>query len=71
MAAAINYAFSEKRVIFTFDDDFLSLAATGIEHCGIIYTHQQYSSIGKIINNLVLIWECLEPEYMFNKIEFL
>lgn len=36
----LAYALSEKRVILTFDDDFLSLAATGIEHYGIIYTRQ-------------------------------
>ena len=67
----LAYALSEKRVIFTFDDDFLSLAATGIEHSGIIYTRQQRQSIGKVVSDLVLIWECLEPEYMYNKIEFL
>lgn len=67
----LAYALSQKRVIFTFDDDFLSLAATGIDHCGIIDTRQQRYSLGKIISDLVLIWECLEPEYMYKKIEFL
>ncbi len=67
----LTYALSEKRVIFTFDDDFLSLTAKGTEHCRIIYTRQQRQSIGKVISDLVLIWECLEPEYIYNKIEFL
>jgi predicted nuclease of predicted toxin-antitoxin system len=67
----LAFAFSQKRVIFTFDDDFLSLASTGIEHCGVIYARQQRQSIGKIIGDLVLVWECLEPEYMYNNIEFL
>lgn len=67
----LAYALSQQRVIFTFDDDFLSLASTGIEHGGIIYTHQKRQSIGKIIGDLVLIWECLEPKYMYNNIEFL
>jgi predicted nuclease of predicted toxin-antitoxin system len=67
----LAYALSQQRVIFTFDDDFLRLASTGIKHCGIIYTRQQRQSIGKIISDLVLIWECLEPEYMYNNIEFL
>lgn len=67
----LAYALSEKRVIFTFDNDFLSLAATGMEHSGIIYTRQQRQSIGKVISNLILIWECLEPEYIYNNIEFL
>ncbi len=67
----LAFALSEKRVIFTFDDDFLSLASGEIEHSGIIYTRQQRQSIGKIIGDLILIWECLEPEYMYNNIEFL
>lgn len=67
----LAYALSQQRVIFTFDDDFLSLASTDIEHCGIIYTRQKRQSIGKIIGDLVLIWECLEPEYMYKNIEFL
>jgi predicted nuclease of predicted toxin-antitoxin system len=65
------YALSQQRVIFTFDDDFLTLASTGIEHYGIIYTRQQRQSFGKIINDLIVIWECLEPEYMYNNVEFL
>jgi predicted nuclease of predicted toxin-antitoxin system len=67
----LAYALSQQRVIFTFDDDFLTLASTGIEHYGVIYTRQQRQSIGKIINDLILIWECLEPEYMYNNVEFL
>ena len=67
----LEFALSQQRVIFTFDDDFLSLAATGINHAGIIYTRQQRQSIGKIIGDLVLIWECLDPEYMHGRIEFL
>lgn len=67
----LAFALSQQRVIFTFDDDFLSLASTGIEHAGIIYTRQQRQSIGKIISDLVLIWECLEPNYMQGKIEFI
>ena len=67
----LAFALSQQRVIFTFDDDFLTLASTGIEHSGIIYARQQRQSIGTIISNLVLVWECLEPEYMYGRIEFL
>jgi hypothetical protein len=42
----------------------------GLEHWGIIYSHQR-QSIGKIISDLVLIWECLEPDYMYKNVEFL
>ena len=67
----LAFALSQQRVIFTFDDDFLSLASTGIEQAGIIYTRQQRQSIGNIISNLVLVWECLDSEYMYGRIEFL
>lgn len=67
----LAFALSQQRVIFTFDDDFLSLASTGIEHAGIIYTRQQRRSIGKIIGDLVLVWECLDSEYIYGRIEFL
>ena len=66
----LAYALSQGRVVFTFDDDFLVLSSMGLEHCGIIYSHQR-QSIGKIISNLVLIWECLEPDYLYNNVEFL
>jgi hypothetical protein len=42
----------------------------GLEHWEIIYSHQR-QSIGKIISDLVLIWECLEPDYMYKNVEFL
>ena len=67
----LAFALSQQRVIFTFDDDFLSLASTSIEHAGIIYTRQQRRSMGKIISDLVLVWECLDPKYMYKRIEFL
>lgn len=66
----LAYALSQQRVIFTFDDDFLVLSSMGLEHWGIIYSHQR-QSIGKIISDLVLIWECLEPDYMYKNVEFL
>ncbi|CCI00809.1 MAG: DUF5615 family PIN-like protein [Microcystis sp. M54BS1] len=66
----LAYALSQGRVIFTFDDDFLVLSSMGLEHWGIIYSHQR-QSIGKIISDLVLIWECLEPDYMYKNVEFL
>ena len=66
----LAYALSQGRVIFTFDDDFLVLASMGLEHCGIIYS-RQCQSIGKIISNLVLVWECLDSDYMYGNVEFL
>ncbi len=68
----LKYAIKEKAVIFTHDDDFLSLVAeSGIEHCGIIYVHQQHLSIGEIIRRLKAIVETMSLVEMHNRILFL
>lgn len=68
--AQFRFAFKQQRVIFTRDDDFLSLAMQPIEHAGIVYASQQ-RSIGTIIRGLMLIYEVLSMEEMRNHIEFL
>jgi predicted nuclease of predicted toxin-antitoxin system len=68
----LKYAFEEGATIFTHDDDFLSLAAESeIEHCGIIYVHQQHISIGEGIRKLKAIVETISSEEMHNRILFL
>jgi hypothetical protein len=68
--AHLALAASDGRVIFTQDDDFLRLHATGIDHAGIAYAHQ-HTSIGDIIRGLMLIYQVLEPGDMQNHVEFL
>ena len=66
------YAKEERAVIFTHDDDFLSMVAgSGTEHYGIIYVHQQHLSIGECIRRLKTIVETTSPEEMHNRILFL
>lgn len=68
----LKYALEERAVIFTHDDDFLSrVAESEIEHCGIIYVHQQHLSIGECIRRLKTIVETMSPEEMHNRILFL
>ena len=50
----LNHAQSENRVLFTQDDDFLRLHASGLKHAGIAYAPQG-TSIGKIIRGVMLI----------------
>ncbi len=66
----IAFTRTEGRVIFTQDDDFLKLAAIGTHHAGIVYAHQQ-TSIGNIIQGLMLIYQVLEAEEMLDNIEYL
>ncbi len=71
-AEQLEYALKEKAVIFTHDDDFLSMAAeSGIEHSGIIYVHQEHLTIGECIRRLKAIVETMSPEEMHNRIIFL
>ncbi|MEM8637446.1 MAG: DUF5615 family PIN-like protein [Cyanobacteria bacterium P01_G01_bin.54] len=67
----LEFAVEQGRVLFTQDDDFLVLHQQGVEHCGIAYCHPRSRSIGEIVAGLVLMWEVLEPEEMYNSIEFL
>jgi len=67
----LTFALSQNRVIFTQDTDFLRINQSSITHAGIAYCPQQSKSIGQIIRGLLLIWEILEPEEMYNHIEFI
>lgn len=63
-------AADQGRVLFTQDADFLRLHAEGIGHTGIVYAQQQ-TRIGVIVRGLVLLCQVLEPEDMWNHVEFL
>ena len=67
----ITYALSEFRVIMTHDDDFLALAAGGIEHPGVCYCHQQKYSIGELLRALLLVNECCTQDELLGHVEFL
>jgi len=53
----IAYGLAQARVVFTEDDGFLMLAATGVGHAGLAYCRQNSRSIGQIVRALELIWE--------------
>ncbi len=61
---------TQGRVIFTQDDDFLSLHAAGLAHAGIVYAAQG-ARVGDIIRGLMLIHDLLEAEAMVGHVEFL
>lgn len=69
--AQLEFALSQKRVIFTQDTDFLRMHQAEITHAGIVYCSPGNKSIGEIIRGLILIWELLEPLDMFGRVEFL
>ena len=69
--AQLAYAVAQGRAIVTQDTDFLRIAAAGQETPGIVFYSVQGRSIGKLIGDLLLIWEVYEPDEMRNHVEFL
>jgi Domain of unknown function (DUF5615) len=64
-----------QRVLFTRDDDFLTIAsdylATDTEFIGIIYAHQKLASIGDCVRDLELIAIASELSDFLNHVEYL
>lgn len=69
--AQLEFAYSQSRVLFTQDSDFLKLHTSGFEHSGIVYCIKGSRSIGEVLQGLILIWEVLEAEEILGKVEFL
>lgn len=67
----IAYAVAQGRMLFTEDEDFLVLTATGVEHPGIAYCRRNTRSIGDVIRGLQLIWDVLDPDDVRNRVEYL
>jgi predicted nuclease of predicted toxin-antitoxin system len=67
----LTFATRERRVIVTDDPDFLRLAATGIDHPGIVICHRASRSMRDIIHGLILIYEGLAPDEMHGRVEYL
>ena len=66
----LEYASAEWRVVFTQDEDFLKLHASGVKHAGIPYTPQG-AAIGDIIRGLMLIHQVLGADEMMGHVEYL
>ena len=69
-AEHVKRARDEARVVFTQDEDFLRLHASGIEHSGIAYAPQG-TPIGEIIRGLTLIHGVLAADEMRGHVEYL
>jgi predicted nuclease of predicted toxin-antitoxin system len=69
--AHVEFALREGRVVVTNDADFLALATEGLSHAGIAYFQNSSRTIGHVIRHLCLMSDCLEPEEITGKVEFL
>lgn len=66
----LMFAAETGRVVVTQDADFLILAASGIEHSGIVYARQHTSS-ARLVHGLMLVFRILEPSEMSCHVEYL
>lgn len=67
----LDFAKREGRVIFTNDSDFISFASANFEHPGVAYCDRDTKSIGEIIRHLCLMHDCMEPDEMRGRVEFI
>jgi predicted nuclease of predicted toxin-antitoxin system len=67
----LAFAARERRVLVTFDDDFLRLDAAGALHTGIVFSQTGRLTVGEMIESLMLISNVIEPSEMKNHIEFI
>ncbi len=68
----LAFGVAECRVVFTRDEDYLTLNARGISHRGIGYCHQKKRlNIGEIADSLRLDWDVFEPGEMANRVEYI
>jgi len=65
----LAFSVSERRVIITKDTDFLKIARSGAAHPGIVFFHDG-TRIGEVVRYVRLIWEIMEPDEMFNRVEY-
>ena len=69
--AHVEFALREARVIFTNDAGFLRRSAQGIPHAGIVYCPPGASRIGDVVRYLALMHDCLDPQDVANRVEYL
>lgn len=67
----VTFAIAPPRVIVTHDEDFLVLHSNGMPHAGIAYCHQSERIVGEVLRHLLLMNECLEPQDMQGRVEFI
>jgi len=68
--AQLEFARSNRRVLVTFDADFLRLNDQGVEHHGIVFCTRRRRSRGELLRTLVLVAQQLSPEEMKNHVEY-
>lgn len=69
-AEHLAFAKTERRIVVTYDNDFLKLHQQGLPHAGIAFSSKP-KSIGEMISILLLMHDVLTSDDMENSIEFI
>jgi hypothetical protein len=67
----LRFAAAEKRVLVTFDQDYLALDASGVQHTGIAWCSATKYSIGRLTNAVLLVHFAMSLDEMRNHVEYL
>ena len=65
------YVQKEKRVLVTFDADFLRVAKVRQKHWGLVFCGLKSRTVGALVKNLLILYEVLEADEMVGQVEFL
>jgi predicted nuclease of predicted toxin-antitoxin system len=69
--AHVAFAMRDQRIIVTSDADFLRLARAGVDHPGIVYCVRGSRTVGYLVRRLCLLHDCMSPEEIYGRVEFL
>jgi len=66
----IAFGLANLRVIYTNDEDYLTLNDQGVPHAGFVFCRQGSRSIGEVTQFLTLLHACLTAEEIHGTVEF-
>jgi hypothetical protein len=67
----LEFAAAERRIMVTFDADYLQLAASGVAHSGIAFCHATKYTAGQLLQVLLMLHGVMDCGSMQNQVEFL
>ncbi len=67
----LTFADAENRVLIPQDSDFLQLHQAGTRHVGVAYYSPGTRTLGYLLRYLCLMHDCLTPEDMRGRVEYL
>ncbi len=67
----LAHAVATGRVLVTHDADFVEMHRDGLPHAGIAFCAQRLRSVGRLVEDLSLMYEVMEAEELVGRLEYL